>query len=370
MSRKEIVFLPYKIHFRFFLCALAKRAPVTVMLPPEKALPEDTHLGSIRMQYLQFGANLLKPLVGSVRTLKYVSGFKKLFKGRDIGALIPFEYYHWYTFQCIAYKKRNPHIKLFLVSETKRWPRNPVAFLLKRLLFLYFKHNSKHFDAIFAYTKAGLAFMKQQLPNARILLLPSPTDVTLFTVAKHKPFLQGGTLHILLNARYSIYKRHKDVFEALVQLRANGKQVQLTCISREELRKKEVMQLAYDMGVSDLVTFVDPVSPEKLPMLYASCDLLVLPSYNEAIGMVVPEAMACGTPTITSDTVGANVYVLPNVTGFIYETGNVSALTTVLEGCFDARLLERMGENARRHILEHFTPDAVVNTFLSYINIL
>jgi len=58
------------------------------------------------------------------------------------------------------------------------------------------------------------------------------------------------------------------------------------------------------------VVFTGYVSQEKLPCLYRNADLFVFPSLYEGFGLPVLEAMACGTPVITSNTSS-----LPEVAG-------------------------------------------------------
>ena len=103
-----------------------------------------------------------------------------------------------------------------------------------------------------------------------------------------------------------------------------------------------------------------------MPQLYQDHDVLVLPSYNEAIGMVVPEAMSSGIPTITSDTVGANVYVLPGKNGLIFETGNVKALKAALQEYVESPSLRyRHGAAAAEHVRDNFTASRIAERFLA-----
>lgn len=54
--------------------------------------------------------------------------------------------------------------------------------------------------------------------------------------------------------------------------------------------------------LEDRVKFLDYVSEDVLPYLYCGAALFIYPSYYEGFGMPIIEAMACGTPVITSNT--------------------------------------------------------------------
>ena len=64
----------------------------------------------------------------------------------------------------------------------------------------------------------------------------------------------------------------------------------------------------YDLGQH--IHFCSAVSDKDLAMLYCSATVLVYPSFYEGFGLPVIEAMACGTPVITS-----NTSCLPEITG-------------------------------------------------------
>ncbi len=64
------------------------------------------------------------------------------------------------------------------------------------------------------------------------------------------------------------------------------------------------------LGLTGCVHFTGYVDEEDLPALYNGADLFVFPSLYEGFGLSVLEAMACGTPVITSNTTS-----LPEVAG-------------------------------------------------------
>jgi len=56
----------------------------------------------------------------------------------------------------------------------------------------------------------------------------------------------------------------------------------------------------HELSLDDEVIFPGFVPPDELPWWYRAADLFVYPSLFEGFGLPVLEAMACGTPTITS----------------------------------------------------------------------
>jgi len=77
--------------------------------------------------------------------------------------------------------------------------------------------------------------------------------------------------------------------------------------------------------------------------------------------------MACGLPTVTSDTVGANIYVLDNKTGFIFPTGDVEALKEKLHNLCSKEKLKMMGGSAREHI-KQFNTEEIASSLLKKLN--
>ena len=75
-------------------------------------------------------------------------------------------------------------------------------------------------------------------------------------------------------------------------------------------KSNELYKLVVELGLSDRVKFTGYLPAEDLPVLYNLADLFVLPSLYEGFGLPPIEAMACGTPVITS-----NVTSLPEVVG-------------------------------------------------------
>ncbi len=56
--------------------------------------------------------------------------------------------------------------------------------------------------------------------------------------------------------------------------------------------------MAKQLEVKDNINFVGSVEQKQLVPYYQKANLLLLPSAHESFGMVMVEAMACGTPVV------------------------------------------------------------------------
>ncbi|OGL88378.1 hypothetical protein A3H75_03430 [Candidatus Uhrbacteria bacterium RIFCSPLOWO2_02_FULL_51_9] len=88
--------------------------------------------------------------------------------------------------------------------------------------------------------------------------------------------------------------------------------------------KKEAAHL----GIADRVTFTGGVTDEELARWYAGARAEILPSTDrsEAFGIVLIEAMACGTPVIASDLPGVRTVVERVHGGVLVPVGIASSL--------------------------------------------
>lgn len=110
-------------------------------------------------------------------------------------------------------------------------------------------------------------------------------------------------------------------------------------------------QLATELGIREQVAFVGARS--DIPEVYASCDLIVLPSYVEAMPMCVLEAMAAGKPVVAT-AVGAVPEVLsPDKTGLLAVPGNADQMVhCILRVLGDYELARTLGSAAREVVVK------------------
>lgn len=122
--------------------------------------------------------------------------------------------------------------------------------------------------------------------------------------------------------------------------------------------RQELESLASQLGVTDRVLFAGV--REDMPQVYRSFDLLVLPSFCEAMPMCVLEAMAAGKPVIATRVGAVPRLIEEDKTGMLIELGDVAGLSAAILNLLEApERAQRLGKNGQLRAAEHFSADAM-----------
>ena len=107
---------------------------------------------------------------------------------------------------------------------------------------------------------------------------------------------------ILFLSRIHVKKGINYLLEAVAQLRneLNGYTIRIAG-EGDAAYINELKQQANILGISEMICFEGGVYGDKKWELYRNADIFVLPTHSENFGIVVAEALACGTPVITTN---------------------------------------------------------------------
>lgn len=171
--------------------------------------------------------------------------------------------------------------------------------------------------------------------------------------------------NILFVGRFIKLKCIDNLVEAFIRLKAENDTIGLILVG-DGPEKSYLKDLCRNAGVKD-VYFPGFISDEDEKIKYYSIsDLLVLPSLFELHPLVLPEAMACSLPIITTTAVGsASDNIINGKNGYIINTENVEQLYCAIKKILLKDNIEFMGNCSLQILNEKCSLDIAVEGFVN-----
>lgn len=155
-------------------------------------------------------------------------------------------------------------------------------------------------DAIVSLSEAEAGFQRSHYPTAgaELSTIVNGIDPTLFSYSERQPLPASNQPWRILFAGQLIPLKGCDLLlRALAQV---AHPFELSLVYQNDSLKKQLMDLAAQLGIAAQVKFLGKRDPQQLAHLYRKSHLLVLPSATEALPSVLTEAMLCGLPFVAS----------------------------------------------------------------------
>ena len=165
--------------------------------------------------------------------------------------------------------------------------------------------------------------IEQGIKGEKIWIVPYGAVPRIFYPPPNKTWER---FRILFAGQVTLRKGIASLLEALSSCRASDWIVDFYGIVSADVKQ----DLAAYRGQVP-VRFHGAVSQSKLAEVMRAASVLVLPSLEEGFGLVVPQSLACGTPCVVSDQVGAKDLIKPGGNGSIFPVNDpVSLLDQLL----------------------------------------
>jgi glycosyltransferase involved in cell wall biosynthesis len=132
---------------------------------------------------------------------------------------------------------------------------------------------------------------------------PMPVEVDRFV-----PSTGGGGAVVV--GRLVAQKRVHLAIEAMALLHARGVAIPLTVVG-DGPERRTLEQLAQDRGLVSAVRFTGAFSPDRIPSVLATADLMLFPARGEGFGLVAAEAYLAGVPVVACRDGGGVLDIVP-----------------------------------------------------------
>jgi glycosyltransferase involved in cell wall biosynthesis len=151
----------------------------------------------------------------------------------------------------------------------------------------------------------------------------------------------------------------------LLARRPNSKLVLFgaTYYRAKERLSEDMRELARELRLDGHVEFLGPQPPAEVARYMRESAVLVLPSRAESFGCVLVEALACGTPVVSTRCGGPEDIVHDGV-GRLVPTDDPTSLATAIEDVLD-RQEEFEPSRLREYALENFSWDSLAERTVS-----
>ncbi len=185
---------------------------------------------------------------------------------------------------------------------------------------------------------------------SKIRIIPCGVNLELFKPinpieARRRLGLPGDAPIVLYVGRFAPLKGIDRLIEAVALLKGRSAVApRLVIVGGDGPEARETRQLkalAAQTGVDAQVHFAGRLAQERLPLYYSAADLLAFCSHYESFGLVVLEALACGTPVVATPVGVVDAIVREGVNGKVIAS---AATADVADGI--AWVLERLSTEA------------------------
>ncbi|KKQ78857.1 MAG: Glycosyltransferase (Modular protein) [Parcubacteria group bacterium GW2011_GWC2_38_7] len=126
--------------------------------------------------------------------------------------------------------------------------------------------------------------------------------------------------------------------------------------------KEQYQTKTSKLGLENRIKFAGYVSNDDLPKIYNLADIAILPSINknEAFGIVLIEALACGKPIIASNLRGVRAVVEDNQNGLLVEPNNSQDIAQKIQLLFNDKIKrEKFSTQALKSVTSKYSSTVV-----------
>lgn len=215
-------------------------------------------------------------------------------------------------------------------------------------------------DALITISQALMKATTQLgIPAEAIKVIPEPIDVERFNISSKLRMPLILYVGSLIERKGVIY-----LIEALSRLASIHPSLQLVVIGKGPERER-LENVVADSALTKRVAFIGSQPSDTVRKWMQRAKIFVLPSIEEGLGVVLIEALACGTPIVASDVGGIPDVVTPDV-GLLVPPASSELLAKAIDQLLrDDQLHARMSKNSRQRAEKYFDSNQIATKLIT-----
>src|SRR3989304_7082406 len=152
-----------------------------------------------------------------------------------------------------------------------------------------------------------------------------------------------------------------DLIESITRVRKDYKSVYFI-IAGEGPERNRMEMICKEKGIEKEVRFTGHINEKNLLKVYSCADIFVLPTYSEAMPMVILEALAAGLPIITTPIGAIPDIIKDGIKGFLIEPNSPKQLVEkILFLLHNEETKKRIGEANIQLAKEEYDVKVILN---------
>jgi glycosyltransferase involved in cell wall biosynthesis len=227
-------------------------------------------------------------------------------------------------------------------AEAEKWGRAPIQWDEGR--FASIEQEYEESDLILIpSTFAYRSFVARGVPPSKLALVPYGVDADEY---RPLPKKNDGRFRILFVGGLTLRKGLPYLLDAVAGLKWTNTELVLRGTPSADTQP---LLSAYRGTIP--ISLVPPQPRALLSELYSNASVLVLPSIEDGFGLVIGQALACGTPVIASTNTGGPDVIEEGVNGLIVRAGDAETLRGALTRLYEnPDMVAEMGRQARLRV--------------------
>lgn len=202
-------------------------------------------------------------------------------------------------------------------------------------------------------------------PEEKLIILPNGIDMDKFSPSqKHNGSkVVITTVGRLVKEKNIVFGLH--ILKALVEEKYCP--FEYYVVGDGYMREK-IQQAIHQLHLQDTVYLLGALAENETIEVLKKTDILLLPSKEEAFGVVLLEAQAMGIPVIATDVGGVKEAMVDTKSGYLIPFDAQVAKDKIMKLVKDRSLLDKMGKEGRRFVEENFNIKPIIKRMVSTYN--